>query len=228
MISKTHVKIMPLGDSITQGFNSSDLRGYRAPLWNLAQVANWLVDFVGSLEDEPGDQKIWRHEGHYGWRIDHLCEHMQPWLQFYRPDAILLHIGTNDILHGCSVATAITRLEQLLDCIDNALPGVKVFVAQITPLGFEALNTRLCKYNHLIPDLVHSKANEGRLIQCVDIYSAVPINTIHDKIHTNNVGYAAMAQCWFQALQVWYADFTSRYMDVTPRLMKQDIGTAIV
>lgn len=225
MISKTHVKIMPLGDSITQGFNSSDLRGYRTPLWNLAQRADWSIDFVGSLEDEPYEQKIWRHEGHYGWRIDHLCEYMQTWLQLYQPDAILLHIGTNDILHGCSVATAITRLEQLLDCIDDALPDATVFVAQITPLGYEALNTRLRKYNHLIPDLVSNKANEGRLIQCVDIHSAVPISTIHDKIHTNNVGYTAIAQCWFQALQAWYTGFMSQ--DITLRSMEYDIGKAI-
>ena len=43
------IKVMPLGDSITLGWNSSDLRGYRSALWNLALQAGWSISFDGSL-----------------------------------------------------------------------------------------------------------------------------------------------------------------------------------
>lgn len=42
------VRIMPLGDSITSGANSSDRAGYRAPLWDLmAGQSRYTPDFVG-------------------------------------------------------------------------------------------------------------------------------------------------------------------------------------
>ena len=201
------VKIMPMGDSITQGFNSSNLRGYRSALWNLMQHAGWSIDFDGSLEDDGKEQTIWRHEGHYGWSIDRLYDHVNASLHHLQPHVILLHIGTNDIVRGCSAVQAIARLEQLLDCIHTIRPETWICVAQITPLGLEALNTRVQRYNQLIPLLVQNKAHIGWTIHCVDMYNAVSITTIKDKIHTNDDGYTSMALVWFQALQEWYLSY---------------------
>lgn len=215
MITQMPIKIMPLGDSITQGFNSSDLRGYRSALWDVARIAGWSISFEGSLEDDVGSQPRWRHEGHYGWRIDHLCDYISPFLRHYQPEVILLHVGTNDIVQGCRALVAISRLEQLLDCIDLALPDALICVAQITPLGFEALNTRVQRYNELIPDLVQKKATPGRAIQCVDMYNAVSSSAIKDKIHIDDDGYVAMAHMWFQALQSWYPKLALPDSDVS-------------
>ncbi len=217
-MSDSYIKIMPMGDSITQGFTSSDLRGYRSFLLNLAELASWSIRFVGSLQDEADEQKLWSHEGHYGWRIDELCSYIKPHVSYYQPDVILLHIGTNDILHGCSVTTAIARLKQLLDCIYEETPSVHVFVAKITPLGFQALNSKLCMYNQLIPHIVQNKIDEGRAIQSVDIYSAVSTSMIHDKIHVDNSGYLAIAHCWFQALQTWFERFAPQHTNESPYL----------
>src|SRR4051794_29391526 len=44
---------LPLGDSITHGFSSTDDAGYRSPLFKLIVAANQNVTFIGSLTNGP-------------------------------------------------------------------------------------------------------------------------------------------------------------------------------
>jgi hypothetical protein len=96
-------RIMPLGDSITQGDASGepneDLQAsYRLVLWDLLADAGYDVDFVGSLNSgsdildfDP------HHEGHPDWRDDEIALNIYDWLVWNPADIILLHIGTNDL-----------------------------------------------------------------------------------------------------------------------------------
>ena len=66
------LRILPLGDSITQGTGDTAGGGYRGPLWTLLKNAGYNADFVGSQTDTSctlaGFDK--NHEGHGGWRVD--------------------------------------------------------------------------------------------------------------------------------------------------------------
>ena len=201
MSMNEYLRLMPLGDSLTQGTNSSDMAGYRAPLWTMLQAAGWPIQFVGSLLDGPADWPAQAHEGHYGWRVDQLSEEVEPWLRRYAPDVVLLHIGTNDLVQGTNPRIVAERLEQLLDRIRATLPQATTLVAQITPIGYEALNGRVGTYNSLIPGLVQRQVEQGADMLAVDMYQAVSIDTIADKLHTNDAGYAAIAHIWYAALQ---------------------------
>ena len=66
------LRIMPLGDSITQGAKSENTAGYRGPLWTLLKEAGYNVDYVGSSTATPGTVSGMDtdHEGHGGWRLD--------------------------------------------------------------------------------------------------------------------------------------------------------------
>src|SRR5262245_54038543 len=69
------VRIMPLGDSITQADASHD--SYRRPLWKSLQSGGYLVDFVGSssmnhMGGPPVRDFDADHEGHWGWRADEI------------------------------------------------------------------------------------------------------------------------------------------------------------
>ena len=75
------VRIMPLGDSITQGEHVE--QGYRRGLWLKLNAAGFDVDFVGSLDTPhmgPGsgdyDQD---HEGHWGWTADRILASISGW-----------------------------------------------------------------------------------------------------------------------------------------------------
>src|SRR5215813_8194488 len=64
------VRVMPLGDSITDG--STVPGGYRINLWQRMAAGGYTVDFVGSEFNGPAALGDHDHEGHSGWRIDQL------------------------------------------------------------------------------------------------------------------------------------------------------------
>src|SRR5215217_6834513 len=127
------VRVMPLGDSITEGTQVPG--GYRIGLWQRFTNNRYTVDFVGSQFNGPSTLGDHDHEGHPGWRIDQIDASIVGWLNTFNPRTVLLHIGTNDVLQNFNLSGAPSRLSTLIDHITNTKPAADVFVAQITPLS---------------------------------------------------------------------------------------------
>src|SRR6187551_463913 len=111
------VRVMPLGDSITEGTQVPG--GYRIGLWQRLASGRYTVDLVGSQFNGPSSLGDHDHEGHPGWRIDQIDANITGWLNTFQPHTVLLHIGTNDILQNFNVSSAPTRLSTLIDHITN-------------------------------------------------------------------------------------------------------------
>src|SRR5947208_9439666 len=75
------VKVMPLGDSITEGTQVPG--GYRIGLWQRLAAGGYRVDFVGSQYNGPSNLGDHDHEGHPGWRIDQIDANITGWLRTY-------------------------------------------------------------------------------------------------------------------------------------------------
>jgi lysophospholipase L1-like esterase len=193
------VRVMPLGDSITDGFNVPG--GYRVGLWQRFGSGRFTVDFVGSLFNGPGNLGDHDHEGHSGWRIDQLDASIVGWLQTTTPHTVLLHIGTNDVIQNLDLANAPARLSGLIDKVTNTVPTAEVFVATITPLTSASQEAGARSYNAAIPGIVQSRANAGRHVHLVDMHSALTTADLADGIHPTAGGYEKMAATWFTALQ---------------------------
>ena len=116
---------MPLGDSITYGYSSSDLGGYREPMFTSAVNAGHSITFVGSQTSGPtmvgGMPFPQENEGHSGYTIDDgggrtgIQGLVQNALQTYQPHIVTLMIGTNDVDIQLDLANAPTRLGKPLD-----------------------------------------------------------------------------------------------------------------
>ena len=125
------VKIMPLGDSITEGgwMNHTDpdlnasFIAYRGELWTKLHNAGYTMDFVGSkvggqdYKDNNDSSFDLDHEGHDGWRADEIDATVTDFLNSAHPDVVLLHIGTNDLYQDESIASTVTDVENILDKI---------------------------------------------------------------------------------------------------------------
>jgi len=192
------VKVMPLGDSITDGYTVPG--GYRIGLWQRFASGGYTVDFVGSQSNGPASLGDHDHEGHSGWRIDQIDANVVGWLNTYQPHTVLLHIGTNDILQNDDVANAPARLSALIDHITATAPTAEVFVAQIIPLANSSQNAQVKTYNAAIPGIVSSKAAAGKHVHLVDQYDAVTTADLADGVHPNAGGYDKMAAVWYSAL----------------------------
>lgn len=198
--SNGKIKIMPLGDSITYGVHSSTGAGYRLPLWTALKTQGARVDFVGSMHSGPNNFDA-DNEGLPGWKIRQIAANVVGWLKDYKPQIILLHIGTNDFIKNDDPAHAPARLESLVDQITSTLPEATLIVAQIIPLPLNSkLNEEVVTYNRAIPGIVQAEIARGRHVQYVDMYHAVAPGLLPDHIHPNDLGYDLMAKVWEKAL----------------------------
>ncbi|WP_307848569.1 cellulose binding domain-containing protein [Microbispora oryzae] len=193
------VKVMPLGDSITEGTQVPG--GYRIGLWQRLASGRYTIDFVGSQYNGPSNLGDHDHEGHPGWRIDQIDANITGWLRTYNPHTVLLHIGTNDVLQNYNVSSAPTRLSTLIDHITTTAPSAEVFVATIIPLANSGQESAVRTFNAAIPGIVQSKVNNGKHVHLVDMHSKLTASDLIDGIHPTANGYDKMAAAWYAALQ---------------------------
>jgi len=192
------VRVMPLGDSITEGTQVPG--GYRIGLWQRMAAAGYRVDLVGSQFNGPSGLGDHDHEGHPGWRIDQIDANIVGWLNTYQPHTVLLHIGTNDVLQNYNLSGAPGRLSALIDHITAAAPAAEVFVATIIPLSNSGQEAAGRTFNAAVPGIVQSKANAGKHVHLVDMHSALTTGDLTDGIHPTATGYDKMAAAWYAAL----------------------------
>ena len=189
------LRLMPLGDSITSGFRSSDNNGYRGALQNQLATAVTSLDFAGSIRD--GSMRDPQHQGHSGWRIDQVAGIATGALQAYRPNVVTLHIGTNDMGQNYDVGGAPNRLAALIDQTFNAAPDATVIVATLINSGDSAIESRILAYNSTIPGIVQARANAGKHILMVDMSSVTSTDLYPgDPLHPSDSGYRKMAGIW--------------------------------
>jgi lysophospholipase L1-like esterase len=188
------VRVMPLGDSITDGLTVQG--GYRIDLWQKLVADGHTVDFVGSLANGPAQLGDHDHEGHSGWTIAQVDANIVNWLRNTTPRTVLLHIGTNDMWQGA--AGAPERLGTLIDHITSTAPDAEVFVATIIP--FPMADSAVRAYNAAVPAVVQARADAGKHVHLVDMYSALTSADLADGVHPNATGYSKMATVWYNAL----------------------------
>ncbi|MEV4460756.1 SGNH/GDSL hydrolase family protein [Microbispora sp. NPDC049633] len=189
------VRVMPLGDSITDGFTVPG--GYRIDLWRKLAAGGHRVDFVGSMSNGPASLGDHDHEGHSGLRIDEIDAGIVSRLRTHTPRTVLLHIGTNDVYQNPNGASS--RLATLIDRITATSPEAEVFVATIIPLSGADATVR--SFNAAIPGMVRTRAAAGRRVHLVDMYGALTTADLADGVHPSAAGYAKMATVWYDALR---------------------------
>lgn len=199
----TKLRILPLGDSITYGYQSRDDgnggNGYRLQLQNDLSGSKQL--FVGSVRS--GNMANSANEGHSGATISQIQGFAANSLG-QRPNIVLIHAGTND-LHSSDPAEsydgAPDRLNSLINAVISTCPDATVLVAQIIHAGDAPSDSRFQTFNSKIPGIVSAQIAKGhKNIAAVDMGS-VTSNYLIDGLHPTNAGYQKMGDLWFSAIQ---------------------------
>ncbi|MBE9011373.1 cellulose-binding protein [Pseudanabaenaceae cyanobacterium LEGE 13415] len=199
----TGTRIMPLGDSITQADRNHN--SYRRPLWLKLRAAGYEVNFVGStksnyLGNAPSSDFDQDHEGHWGWRVDEVLAQIDRWTQEAKPDIVLIHLGTNDILGGQSFESTIAELQKLIQTMRQRNPRLKILIAQLIPSSSgEALTQQ---FNQQIATFSRSINTQESPVILVDQFNGFDVKQdTYDGLHPNESGEQKMATRWFQALE---------------------------
>ncbi len=201
------LRVLPVGDSITQGCCIDVQGGYRVPLRNLLGGAGYVADFIGTQTDLDPTLPDKDHEGHPGYSINMLREGMGMWLkQAGQPDVVLLLAGTVDIWTGSSAAISFERLKALVEDISYERPHAKIIISNLIPRT-DMFDSVQVAYNQQIPALVSELAAKGRNVSFLDMRKTeLPggvIGTpdlIADGVHPNISGYGKMAAKWFAGI----------------------------
>lgn len=208
--------ILPLGDSITEGFGSSG-GGYRVQLFRDAVEDGKNITFVGSLMNGPNNVPDFpkSHEGHGGYTIDSDGGHSgisgqitDNALSMYSPNIVLLMIGTNDLNGNVDVNNAPNRLGNLMDDILTQAPDALLVVATIIPME-NGNGNKVEPYNATIPQLVADRAAEGKHVIAVDNWAAFTANANYssawmgDMLHPNDAGYAVLGSAFYDAIAAY-------------------------
>ncbi|MBC8132658.1 MAG: hypothetical protein H7X95_06725, partial [Deltaproteobacteria bacterium] len=181
-------KILPFGDSITDGVGASG-GGYRIELFRLALLDGKKITFVGTAAPNgpttvDGVAFPRQHEGHSGYTIDNqpamgtitaragISPLVPTVMNATKPDIVTLMIGTNDIQHSL-VTNAPERLARLIDSIIAADAHTLIVVAQIVPTTDATVNMAIQNYNAAIPALVRARAAAGKHVVLVDMYQVI-------------------------------------------------------
>jgi hypothetical protein len=202
---------MPLGNSISQG--NMVQSSYRRALWMNIQNDAFPVNFVGSLHENfdeglsaygpsPIQDFDLDHEAHWGWTADQIAKALPGWLSLNIPDVALIHVGTNDLWAGQSVATTIYDMEDIISKLRVANPGVTILLAQLIPLppsnpGYLFVDD----LNSEIVTLASILDSPNSRIFVVDQNTGFD-NGLHtyDGVHPNDAGEQLMADNWYSDL----------------------------
>jgi lysophospholipase L1-like esterase len=193
-------RIMPVGDSITEGGKTFSV--YRHPLWKKLTAAGFRFEYVGSKSTLSPDGPL-AHEGYGGKNAEFLLRTVPDHFKQNPADIILLHAGHNYSVEMNPVPRIIEADEQLIAALRAINPHVIVLVAQVIP------STKLPKYSYhptLNKALAEMAARLNRRDQPVLIVDQTDgfdtaTDLVADLVHPNASGAEKMALRWFAALQ---------------------------
>ncbi|WP_406193940.1 FG-GAP-like repeat-containing protein [Kitasatospora sp. NBC_01560] len=201
------VKVMPLGDSITDGAGSTGGAGYRAPLRDLtAQQSRYALDLVGT--NSSGAIADPDHEGHSGYRIAQIRADIDRWLAAADPDVVLLHLGINDLKweQDADPVQAAQRLSELVDRIFTDKPAVTVVVQGLLT-ATPGLEEKTARFNSTFAALQPTTGGPvGRHFRYVAPADLDPAADLPDRLHPSDSGYRKMAEVFHHALDQVVAD----------------------
>jgi hypothetical protein len=211
-------KVMPLGDSLTQGgeYAATPHYAYRRPLQTLLTDGGYEFDFVGSQYGPSRPELGAYDDDHEGWvnfstgGVDTvinasgvrmgITDNITGFLDAQTPDIVLLQIGINDIFSPTRVSSPLTitqRLSRLVDIIRNQEPDALIFVGSLMPMPggttpeIDAMNAHIAAFASVPGD---------RLLY-VDLAStSLSSRDWVDLVHLSQSGAQKIAARWYAAI----------------------------
>jgi fibronectin type 3 domain-containing protein len=221
------IRIMPLGDSITEGDLSCTpddpdyYVSYRKALWDKLVVAGYEVNFVGSQNSGSAVMSDPDHEGHDGWCANNcnapagnILTNVYDFLVNNPADVVLLHIGTNDLLHGHANASDISSiLDKIFRYGQDQNRAIWVILALIIHQADPpcSLCSETTSFNNAVEQMAQNRIENGDRIVIVDMengagldYRLIPDGDMCIDVHPRETGYQKMANVWFNGFQQIY------------------------
>ena len=223
--AKIPVKIMPLGDSLTEGANHNQCGAYRVPLLEMLDKDGVPYEFVGfhSISSGRITNGQVNHSGKGGATVISTAQENLPKCEGLDPDIVLVMLGTNDTMQGLTGETfANYYYNMVIKKLFEMYPGVTVYVATIPPLvvyGTQNLNVgdkSQTLSNPAIKEMVAERKAAGDKIELVDMSPEASGITGQDfdedgkdTVHPKPSGNEKIATQWYNAIKDKIAEISA-------------------
>jgi len=194
------VRIMAVGDSITQG-GGKTFATYRISLAEKLKAAGLRCEFVGSRPTEGSPAPLW-HEGYGGKNAEYLASILEAKLKAHPADAVMLQAGHNHFVEEKPVAGIVAAHREMVATARRLNPKSIVFIAQVIPSGKLPKYAYIPELNVALAALVKELHRPGQPVYLVDLAAGFDPakDTIADLVHPNAAGAEKIAQRWSEAL----------------------------
>ncbi|KAI0540603.1 carbohydrate esterase family 3 protein [Xylaria digitata] len=198
------LRIMPLGASITYGLTSSDGNGYRKYLRDMIVDYGNDVNMVGSRRN--GTMEDNDVEGWPGYIIDTVHTKANTAVPKYKPNLVLINVGTNDCSGNIDLANAGDRnliVSSLLDDVFKGSPRATVILSTLLVRSDAEKQKCVLDLNSQFKSVAATQRANGRRLVVVDMQPPNGPTTAElvDGTHPTEAGYAKMATIWFNGIK---------------------------
>ena len=180
---------MPVGNSITAGehykFPALEERtGYRKYLYEMLINSGYNIDFVGSQShgirtEDDNDWYDWNCEAYPGWKIPDIARMVKISLNIYKPDILLVHVGTNGRDWEPKPGQVMDMLDMINDfSVDNNHPMI-VFLCSIIN-RFKGGDVPTTQFNKDIANMIDARTGDKIKIILVDMENGAGLDYSDD------------------------------------------------
>jgi len=232
------LKILPLGNSITEGWDNSLTDGqriaYRSNLYSLLNLAGYSFDFVGHKWNGfdifpdanhggiPGTRDQWLvtllRNGYDIRGSEQVTPENEPYLDIHTADIILLHIGTNDMINA--EGDDPSDVEQILNEIDiwEAANGIEVVVFLARIINQSTYSSVTTDFNDNVEAMVALRGDPNIFMVDMEggagfVYDLTDMQA--DGFHPNETGNNLLGQAWFDALDPYLSSVPDAPSDLS-------------
>ncbi|MDP2070409.1 GDSL-type esterase/lipase family protein [Methylotenera sp.] len=199
-----HIKIVAIGDSVTQGGYIADEYSYRLALSKLLKQENYHVDFIGMQKAGFNPSFKWpadfdnEHQGFYGATTLQVQQSLIiDLLKLTAPDFALIHLGNNDLGSLNAIKSVVLPMHAIILQLREHNPNVRILISQLHLNGYTAKYIRL----HL-DILAFFKSNLKSPILMVPHYKNWQDIDTFDGMHPSISGQHKMAKAWFDSFEL--------------------------
>jgi len=221
------IAIMPMGDSITEGFSGAC--SYRRALSQAIIKNACNVNFVGSRSTAGAidgssipacEAQNTKHQAVSGYRADQILSNpkfdLVEELNTHKPDIVLLHIGSNDLFQNQSISSTVDDIESILDRVFAEVEDATVVVADVIPWSevsvapaiypgfknpFRDMLVDTAALGAALKTMVSRRADNGDSVVLLELRDGFDNDLMaFDGVHPNAIGEAYISNKMLSAL----------------------------
>ncbi len=204
--SNKKLKIMAIGDSVTQGGAKPEEFSYRLQLSKMLDKAGYKVDFLGKQHSLPGKNFKWPagfdndHEGFYGKTTLYVAQALKKDLaktDTISPDIALILLGNNDQNKINLLSSLVLPMKAIIKALREKNSKITILIGT---LNLNSINYKYIRWHlNLVRWLDDSK--ESRII-LVSMHHDWNLQDTFDGIHPSVTGQEKIAKEWFKAIHL--------------------------